>query len=31
MCEIAILCPTNQPLKFFEEALEKHNQKNEVA
>lgn len=25
MRDIAVLCPTNQPLKFFEEALEKHN------
>lgn len=27
--DIVILCPTNQPLKFFEEALEKNNQKHE--
>jgi len=27
--EIAILCRTNHPLKFLEEAIEKHNQKSE--
>ncbi|KAL4473124.1 hypothetical protein ABPG72_007354 [Tetrahymena utriculariae] len=28
--DIAILCSTNQPLKFFEEALEKHNEKSNL-